>query len=271
MGARHPFDEATALDPAGENQWVAQTSDAYWNMVGPFGGVIAALLFKAAYAHPERRGEPLALTVNFCAAVQKGRMLIEARPARTNRSTQHWTMQMQQGDEVVATATAMFGSRPDTFAHRCVEPPQVPDFQSLERVPAIGPGWTERLDLRFAEGAPAWRDGGGEPGPAQSVLWIASDPPRPLDFIGLAALCDVFFGRIIHVRGRMVPFGTVTLTAYFHATHSDLDRLGSTPVLGRADARIFDRGYHDQSAELWSSDGQLLASTHQLVYFRDPA
>jgi acyl-CoA thioesterase len=41
-------------------------------------------------------------------------------------------------------------------------------------------------------------------------------------------------------------------------------------VLGTADARIFDRGYHDQSAELWSKDGRLLATSHQLVYYRDP-
>ena len=92
-----------------------------------------------------------------------------------------------------------------------------------------------------------------------------------VDFVGLAALTDIFFGRIIHVRKRMVPFGTVSLTSYFHAADADLAELGSTPVLGTADARIFDRGFHDQSAELWSADGRLLATSHQLVYYRDPA
>lgn len=28
-------------------------------------------------------------------------------------------------------------------------------------------------------------------------------------------------------------------------------------------------GFFDQSAEIWSDDGQLLASSHQIVYFRD--
>jgi acyl-CoA thioesterase len=92
-----------------------------------------------------------------------------------------------------------------------------------------------------------------------------------MDFVGLAALTDIFFGRIIHVRQRMVPFGTVSLTSYFHATENDLAELGSNPILGTADARIFDRGFHDQSAELWSRDGRLLATSHQLVYYRDPA
>ena len=54
-------------------------------MIGPFGGLVAALMFKSAYAHADREGEPVALTVNFCAPIAKGEMLIDARPARTNR------------------------------------------------------------------------------------------------------------------------------------------------------------------------------------------
>ena len=271
MADQHPFDLATALEPDGEDRWIARTSDAYWNMVGPFGGLVGALLFKSAYAHPKREGEPLALTVNFCAAIAKGEMRIEARPARTNRSTQHWTMTMLQDGECVATATAMFGKRPETFAHRPAEPPAVPAFDTLSRAPVPGSGWTERYDLRFAEGSLYWTGETAEPAPARSTLWIATDPPRPLDFVSLAALTDVFFGRIIHVRQRMVPFGTVTLTSYFHAIAGDLAELGTEPVLGTADARIFERGFHDQSAELWSGDGRLLATSHQLVYYRDPA
>ena len=271
MQVDHPFDFATALEPDGTAGWIARTSDAYWNMVGPFGGLVGALLFKSAFEHPMREGEPLALTVNFCAAIAKGEMRIEARPARTNRSTQHWTMTMLQEGECVATATAMFGKRPATFAHRPARAPDAPAFESLPRMPWPGSGWIERFDLRFAAGQPFWADKGKEPSPARSTLWIAADPPRPLDFVGLAALTDIFFGRIIQVRQQMVPFGTVSLTSYFHTTEADLAALGFAPVLGTADARIFERGFHDQSAELWSGDGRLLATSHQLVYYRDPA
>ena len=271
MSPSHPFVLATKLESSGEDTWVAHTSDAYWNMVGPFGGLVTALLFKAAFVHPAREGEPLALTVNFCAPVCKGEMHITARPARTNRSTQHWTMTMLQEGGCVATATAMFGKRPDTFGHRLSQLPAVPAFELLPRMPWPGSGWIERYDLRFAEGPPFWTQEVQEPAPARSTLWIANDPPRPLDFVGLAALTDIFFGRIIHVRGKMVPFGTVTLTSYFHATESDLAEMTDAPVLGTADARIFDRGFHDQSAELWSAEGRLLSTSHQLVYYRDPA
>ena len=267
----HPFDVATTLVPNGGDEFIARTSDAYWNMVGPFGGLVGALLFKAAYAHPRREGEPVALTVNFCAPIAKGEMAITATPARTNRSTQHWTMAMRQDGQCVATGTAMFGKRPDTFEHRICQPPRATPFAELSRMPWRGSGWIERYDLRFAEGEPFWMDSSGTSPSARSTLWIGSDPPRPMDFVGLAALTDIFFGRIIHIRQQMVPFGTVSLTSYFHATEADLAALGSEPVLGTADARIFDRGFHDQSAELWTPDGRLLATSHQLVYYRDPA
>ncbi len=198
----------------------------------------------------------------------EGSFDLVATPVRTGGSTQHWTIALEQDGAVAANATALFAARPDTFAASNRTFPDVPDADALSSFAGFPVGWTERYDLRFAEGAPDAN--GSEPGPSRSLLWIAQRPPRPLDFPALATICDIFFGRIIHVRRTMVPFGTVSMTAYFHATAADLAAIGDTFVLGDADARIFDRGFHDQSAELWSADGRLLATSHQLVYYRDP-
>jgi len=40
-------------------------------------------------------------------------------------------------------------------------------------------------------------------------------------------------------------------------------------VLGTARALCFRNGYFDQSAEVWGDDGRLLASSHQMVYYRE--
>jgi hypothetical protein len=40
-------------------------------------------------------------------------------------------------------------------------------------------------------------------------------------------------------------------------------------VLGTARALNFRNGYFDQSAEVWGDDWQLLASSHQIVYYRE--
>ncbi|NTV86164.1 MAG: thioesterase family protein, partial [Burkholderiaceae bacterium] len=40
-------------------------------------------------------------------------------------------------------------------------------------------------------------------------------------------------------------------------------------LLGQARAQSFFNGFFDQSAELWNEAGVLLATTHQIVYFKE--
>ena len=70
-------------------------------------------------------------------------------------------------------------------------------------------------------------------------------------------------------RPVRVPAGTVSLTTYFHADTAMLAEQGDRPVLGVARASHFGLGYHDQSAEIWSDAGRLLATSHQVVYFKE--
>ncbi len=65
-------------------------------MVGPFGGTTAATALRAILLHPALLGEPVALTVNYAAAMAEGPFSVTARPVRTNRSTQHWTVELSQ-------------------------------------------------------------------------------------------------------------------------------------------------------------------------------
>ena len=91
----HPLDEALALallagDEAGAARvYTGAPHAAYDNMVGPFGGASAAQMLQAVLLHPDRLGDPVALTINFAAAVANAPFQIVAEPARTNRSTQH--------------------------------------------------------------------------------------------------------------------------------------------------------------------------------------
>ena len=57
---------------AGDSCWQGKTSPDYWAFVGPFGGCTAATILRALIDHPQRAGDPLALTVNFCAPVAEG-------------------------------------------------------------------------------------------------------------------------------------------------------------------------------------------------------
>ena len=149
----HAFDAAIALAPQGDGIWQGHTSPAYGNMIGPFGGVTAAQALNAVLQHPQLLGEPVAFTVNFAAALADGPFLVHARPARTNRSTQHWVIEIRQADQTVLTATAFTAVRRETWGSTSESPmPQAPAPQDVAAPERRSPvEWINRYDMRFVE------------------------------------------------------------------------------------------------------------------------
>lgn len=271
MTALHPLDQATALTPAGDRRATGHTSPHYWNMAGPFGGATAATLLRAVLDDPARIGDPLALTVNFCAPIAEGGFEVVWRGMRAGKTTQHWNVEMRQGGQVVSTASVVCARRRETWTHRPGVMPAVPPADAVAALDLQGRGgWLERYGFRFVEGAPRWgEEPPAQPRSARSVLWLNDLPDRPLDFVSLAALSDAFFVRIIQVRGTRQPMGTVTLTTCFHAAKAVLDANGTAPILGVADAKIFHDNFADQDVSLWTSGGVLLATGVQVAWFKE--
>jgi hypothetical protein len=119
--APHLFDDATRVT-AGDRSWQGRTSDDYWAFVGPFGGATAATILRALIDHPQRSGDPLSVTVNFCAPIAQGGFDLDLRLVRANKSTQHWSVELTQGDTEVATlATAVFAERRPSWSHQQAE------------------------------------------------------------------------------------------------------------------------------------------------------
>ncbi len=270
MSSQHALDQAIALTLQADGRFLGHTSPAYANMVGPFGGITAAQALNAVLQHPERLGEPVALTVNFCAALADGPFTVTARPARTNRSTQHWVIEMQQGGQSVLTATAVTAIRRDTFAadeHRMPEVPAPADVPLPDGRASVE--WVSRYEMRFVEGGFPDTWDGADHGTSRTRLWVRDQPGRALDFASLTALADVFFPRLWRRRSRFVPLGTVTMSVYFHADAAHLAATGSGYLLGQAQGQVFRKGYFDHTAQLWSEAGELMATTHQVVYYKE--
>jgi len=264
----HPFDNAIQLKRTGKNHYAGATSPDYGNMVGPYGGITCATLLNAVLYHPARIGEPVALTVNFVSPIAEGDFETEAKPVRTNRSTQHWTMRMTRGGEVSTTATAVFARRRETWS---APEAAVPEGLPLpEALPAqdltLFPPWVHRYDMRFACGDLSAEFDGSEQADSKTCLWIRDDPPRVLDFLGLTAICDCFYPRILVRRRLLVPCSTISLSIYFHTDAAQLAEQAARYLLGTARGLNFRNGYCDQSAGIWSDAGQLLASSNQMIY-----
>jgi len=267
--ARHLFDEATRVS-AGDSRWLGQTSEDYWAFVGPFGGATAATILRALVDHPQRSGDPLSLTVNYCALIAEGVFDLDVRLVRANRSTQHWSVEVTQGGgDVLTLATAVFAERRPSWSHQQTQLPQVRPFEEIRPFHGFGASWIKQYDFRFIEGEPDFSGAKKDvPASAFSKMWISDRIPRKIDALSLMSMSDAFFGRVFHVRRELVPFGTVSLTTYFHTDAKELIREDITRLLAIADANLFQKGYGDQTGELWSPSGRLLATTHQIAYFK---
>lgn len=266
----HIFDIATHVTP-GDSRWNGHTSDDYWAFVGPFGGATAATMLRAIIGHVECSGDPLAMTVNYCAPIARGAFELDVRLVKANRSTQHWSVELTQNDDVAAFATAVFAVRRPSWSHQPAAFPGAPPFEQTRPLPrsSFAMSWTKQYDFRFIDGAPSLLGRPlAEPASAFSRLWIGDRVPRRIDMLSLLSMSDAFFGRIFHVRGELVPFGTVSLTTYFHVGADDLQSEDIRAVVATADAKIFNRSYGDQTGELWSPNGRLLATTQQIAYFK---
>ena len=245
----HPFDEAIALERLADGSFQGRTSPAYANMVGPFGGIMAAQLLNAVKQHPDRLGEPVAFTVNFAAAMANGPFTVAARPARTNRSTQHWMIELTQAGNTALTATAVTALRRETWSLNEIDMPvAAPPAQVPAQHRAVPLDWVKRYEMRPVTGAlpEVWE--GTDSGSSLTQLWVRDDPPRPLDFCSLTALADVFFPRVYVRRATRVPIGTVSMTVYFHADSKQLAGTGTGYLFGQARAQSFRNGFFDQTA-----------------------
>lgn len=200
--APHPFDEALELTALGDGRYAGRTTPAYANMVGPFGGVTAATLVQAVLEHPERHGDPLALTVNFAGPIAYGEFEIVARATRTNRSNQHWSLEVVQDGVVTTTATAIFGVRRGSWEDTELGFPAVPAPAEVaqQQLPEFI-AWAQNYEMRYVTGGielenPTANDA------STSTYWIRETSPRDLDFTALTSVCDSFYPACSSARAR---------------------------------------------------------------------
>src|ERR1700750_464803 len=184
--SQHLFDEATRVT-AGDSRWQGRTSPDYWAFVGPFGGTTAATILRALTEHPQASGDPLALTVNYCAPIAEGPFDLDVRLVKANRSSQHWCVELTQGAEIATLATAVFAARRPAWANQPAQMPNAKPFEQLKPYPNIAASWANQYDFRFVDGGPDFRSGAKQPRSALTRVWIGDRKPRKIDALSLVS------------------------------------------------------------------------------------
>jgi acyl-CoA thioesterase len=251
-----------------------ETDPRYWNMIGPFGGWIAAALLGPILDVADRVGEPLSITVNFAAAIREGAYDVRIEELRRNRSTSFWFsrfVQMQDGEEVhCADASVVLATRRETPAFAIAHAPEAPAPESVAAVDFASKRakWMETYDMRFVTGHPFRRETDDS---ARTIAWVRDLVNPSLTFRSLVAMSDCAFPQIFHRVARFIPVSTVSMTVHFHATADDLAALGDDFILYDATMRVAYDGYFDEISSLYSRAGKLIATMEQIVWFKVPA
>jgi acyl-CoA thioesterase len=263
--------ENAHLTRTGENTYAARTDDAYWNLIGPFGGWIAGVLIRAVLEDPRHIGDPLSISVNFAGSMEAGPFAVRVREFRHNRSTTFWSseiVQEQAGVEMLcAFATIVTARRRETPEFVDVTAPVVAAPEELVSFSPVGSTlkFLERLEMRYVTNPFSAENPDGA-----RISWTRIRDGGPLDFEALTALCDSGLPHIFSRLKKRVPISSVTMNVFFHTTREALALVGDDFVLSVAQMRIATRGFFDATTTMWTRSGTLLATTEQVIYFMAP-
>ena len=256
------FDRDTALARLADGRFSGTISSDFWVQSGPNGGYLAAIALRGAQALvPEPDRAPRSLHVRYLSAPNAGAFELDAGVIRSGRSMTSVGVRMHQDGRDFLLASACFSQAFSPIAFQdCTMPEALPIARAEPIEKRI------RLNERFE----MWRAIGGELRTSERALtggWIRFADPRPVDALALAALWDCWppavFARAMEQRFRgAVP--TVEASIYFRRRVPLPNASPADYVLLKVESTMAQEGLVDESSEIWSHDGLLLAQSRQL-------
>jgi acyl-CoA thioesterase len=262
------LDAATELTPLAEGLYHRPPADDYYNVMSMFGGWVLAVAVEAVSHHPKQRGELISISANFAEGVQLKDVYVQASLLRARARTDFWRVEVRSGQSadaaVLCSVEMVWGSRKESEMDYAVSFPEVSSPEALEILDTKGfPKWFDRYAMRPLQGKPMMPNE-----TPKSLSWVCERDQRPLDAKGLAALSDVFPPRSLLLGPEPKGGSTVTYSLYVFATTEDLAKVSGRPLLLQGDGSIVRSGVFDQRGLLWSPEGQLLAVTNQMGFYR---
>lgn len=253
------FQDDTAVTPVDEGRFGCTIDPSWWVISGPNGGYVAAIVTRALEARFDTHDRPLrSLTVHYHRAPSPGAAEAEVLPEREGRNVTFARVRLSQDGRVFAMAQAVLARSAEGFEMDAAVAPDVAAPDSIESLPAPdeAPPFARHFDFRAAL-HPA-------EGEAVSGGWLRLIEDRELDAALVVALCDSWFPAIFAVLHRPMAVPTLDLTVHLRRP---LPRPGDW-VLGRYFTRTVGDGLLEEDAELFDSEGRLLAQSRQLALAR---
>lgn len=229
-----------------------------------YGGLVAALLYRAL-EHKVGHDVPLrSATINFIAPVSAGPLQCQAEVFRQGKSVTQGECRAIQNGQVVAVLLASFGAARESSVNinACPAPGfTAPDnAMKLPVITGITPEFLQHYDMRWAHGSfPFTRAEKGDIGG-----WVRELGARDaLDYGDLIALVDTWPPTVLSMLSVPAPASSMTWTIEFMP--------GATQGTGQrwwqylAETEFAAEGYVHSRARLWDESGKLVAISRQTV------
>ena len=260
------FDTLVTPAPLSPGRWSIEVPDGWQQGRGAFGGLVLAMLERAAEA---AAGDPARqlreLSAQIVGAVQPGMAEISAELLRAGTGVSAVAARLVQEGEVRAHAVATFGKPRATYAAATSTPaPVLPPWRELSPMPSslpMVPTFTRHLE--FWPTGPLPFSGSGSGAVPEVAGWVRlRHPGRARDAAFTLAMVDAYWPAFLTAAPAPRPAATLTFSL---ETMSDLAGLDpSAPLFHRGRLLGGRDGYAVEARELWGEDGRLVALNQQV-------
>jgi acyl-CoA thioesterase len=262
------FTTDTAVRGLGAGRYAAEIDRGWWIERGPNGGYLAAIVLRAVLAEvadAERR--PRSLTLHYLRPPTEGSCEVTVTIERAGRGLTTASARLAQGGRDCILALAALGvDRDGPVLHDhpapAVEPPAEAPVEAPRPPGAPDIPFRHRFEQRIAIGSLPFTMGEA----AETGGWIRTADHDPVDDVLLAALTDAWPPAVFTRLEARLGVPTVDLTIHFR---------GAAPAvpgwcLVRFRTAEVVAGYLEETGEIWSADGRLLAESRQLAVVLGP-
>lgn len=263
----YKLDQSIKLSPLGDEAFLCDPSEAYWNFSNAFGGWAVAVAVEAVSRVPNVRGDLLSVNATFPDALARAPLTVSTRKIRERARTDFWRVEFfdhaAPADPLFCADIVMAAPRSSEQGYQ----PPMPDIKAPEDIPPMplppGPQWLADYDQRLVKGRPfsiAKRP--------DSITWLRDTDGRPLDATGIASISDTFMPRIFFASNTMPMCSTVSYSLSLFASAAELAEIGNDFLLLEAESAVIANGAYDQRGRIRARSGRVLAVTNQVAFFR---
>lgn len=262
------FAKDTAVVPVGAGRYTASIDRGWWIERGPNGGYLAAIVLRAVLAEVDdvaRR--PRTMTLHYLRPPTEGPCEVAITVERAGRGLTTVSARLvQENRDCILALVALGIDRPGPELHDHGAPDVAPpaDLPPRAEVPVGAPDipFRRRFDIQPAIGDPPLTSGPEAIGGG----WIRTADHDPVDDVLLVAITDAWPPAIFSRLDVPVGVPTIELTVHFRGAPSG--RPDWCLVRFRTLAAV--AGYLEETGEVWSADGRLLAESRQLAVLLAP-